>query len=171
MNGRLVVDASVATKWLVPEDDSELADGLLTGTARLHAPAFLAIEVGNALWLKMRRGDLDGGKAGASLDYLRRIPLAMWQGEEPLPNTLKLAQALDHAVYDCAYLALALHLDPVFVAAHHVVRFVVVSVTVPLDVATVRRCASSLASRRNAFSIAPQYSRGTLPPVTSDSNS
>jgi membrane AbrB-like protein len=29
-------------------------------------------------------------------------------------------------------LALALHLDPVFVAAHHVVRFVVVSVTVPL---------------------------------------
>jgi membrane AbrB-like protein len=29
-------------------------------------------------------------------------------------------------------LALALHLDPVFVAAHHVVRFVVVSVTVPV---------------------------------------
>jgi hypothetical protein len=29
-------------------------------------------------------------------------------------------------------LALALHLDPVFIAAHHVVRFVVVSVTVPL---------------------------------------
>ena len=29
-------------------------------------------------------------------------------------------------------LALALHLDPVYVAAHHVVRFMVVTVTVPL---------------------------------------
>jgi uncharacterized protein len=36
-------------------------------------------------------------------------------------------------------LALALHLDPVYVAAHHVVRFVVVSVTVPLLVRYVAR--------------------------------
>jgi predicted nucleic acid-binding protein len=117
MTGRLVVDASVATKWLVPEDDSELADALLTSTAQLHAPAFLAMEVANALWMKMRRGELDDAKAGASLDYLRRIPWASWQGEEPLPETLSLAKALDHAVYDCAYLALALHLDARYVTA------------------------------------------------------
>jgi membrane AbrB-like protein len=36
-------------------------------------------------------------------------------------------------------LALALHLDPVYVAAHHVVRFVVVSVTVPLLVRSIVR--------------------------------
>ena len=35
-------------------------------------------------------------------------------------------------------LALALHLDPVYVAAHHVVRFMVVTVTVPLLVRFVR---------------------------------
>lgn len=75
------------------------------------------MEVANALWFKMRRGELDGAKAGASLDYLRRIPLAAWQGEEPLPDTLWLAQALDHAVYDSAYLALALHLDARYVTA------------------------------------------------------
>jgi predicted nucleic acid-binding protein len=115
--GPLVVDASVATKWVVPEDDSELADALLTSTARLHAPAFLAMEVANALWLKMRRGELDDAKARASLEYLRMIPLAAWQGEEPLPATLRLAKELDHAVYDCAYLALALHLDAVYVTA------------------------------------------------------
>jgi predicted nucleic acid-binding protein len=74
MNERLVVDASVATKWLVPEDDSELADALVTGTAWLHAPACLVMEVANALWLKMRRGDLDDAQAHASLDYLRQIP-------------------------------------------------------------------------------------------------
>lgn len=117
MNGRLVVDASVATKWIVPEDDSELADLLLTSTARLHAPAFLAMEVANALWLKMRRGELDDAKARASLEYLRKIPWAAWQGQEPLPATLGLAKELDHAVYDCAYLALAVHLDAVYVTA------------------------------------------------------
>jgi len=117
MSGLLVVDASVATKWVVPEDDSELADALLTSTARLHAPAFLAMEVANALWLKMRRGELDDAKARASLEYLRKIPWAAWHGEEPLPETLNLAKTLDHAVYDCAYLALAIHLDAVYVTA------------------------------------------------------
>jgi predicted nucleic acid-binding protein len=117
MNPRLVVDASVATKWVVPEEDSELADALLTSKARLHAPAFVAMEVANALCLKMRRGELDDAKARASLEHLRKIPLAGWQGEEPLPDTLSLAKEFDHAVYDCAYLALALRLDAVYVTA------------------------------------------------------
>jgi predicted nucleic acid-binding protein len=34
-----------------------------------------------------------------------------------LPQTLDLAKTLDHAVYDCAYLALALELDAVYVTA------------------------------------------------------
>ena len=80
MNDRLVVDASVATKWVVPEDDSELAEMLLTSTARLHAPAFLAMEVANALWLKMRRGELDDAKARASLEYARTIPMGSMAG-------------------------------------------------------------------------------------------
>jgi predicted nucleic acid-binding protein len=48
---------------------------------------------------------------------LRRAPLIVWQGEEPLPATLSLAKALDHAVYDCAYLALALQLNAIYVTA------------------------------------------------------
>jgi predicted nucleic acid-binding protein len=117
MNDRLVVDASVATKWLVPEDDSELADALLASMVQLHAPAFMAMEVANVLWLKLRRGELEEAKARASLAYLRKIPWAAWQGEEPLPATLSLATVLDHAVYDCAYLALALHLDAHYLTA------------------------------------------------------
>jgi predicted nucleic acid-binding protein len=34
-----------------------------------------------------------------------------------LPTTLSVAKFLDHAVYDCAYLALALHLDARYVTA------------------------------------------------------
>jgi hypothetical protein len=36
-------------------------------------------------------------------------------------------------------LALALHLDPVFVGAHHVARFLLVSLTIPLVVQRTKR--------------------------------
>jgi predicted nucleic acid-binding protein len=113
----LVVDASIALKWVLPEDDSELAERLLTDGAALHAPAFILVEIANALWVKMRARILTEEEARDILKRLRSAPLALWDGEEPLPETLSLARQLDHAVYDCAYLALALHLDGGYVTA------------------------------------------------------
>jgi predicted nucleic acid-binding protein len=48
---------------------------------------------------------------------LRAAPLELWEGEEPRPATVSWAHRLDHAVYDCAYLALALHLEATYVTA------------------------------------------------------
>ncbi len=112
-----VVDASVAVKWVLPEDDSELAEELVTGGALLHAPGFIFVEIANVLWKRMRQGGLVEADATDLMARLRSSPLILWQGEEPLPGTLSLAKELDHAVYDCAYLALALHLDAVCVTA------------------------------------------------------
>jgi predicted nucleic acid-binding protein len=112
-----VVDASVAAKWVVPEDGSECAERLVTGGASLHAPAFIFVELANVLWKRMRAGELEEAEATDLMARLRRAPLILWQGEEPLPETLSLAKELDHAVYDCAYLALALHLDALYVTA------------------------------------------------------
>jgi predicted nucleic acid-binding protein len=109
-----VVDASVAVKWVVPEEASEFAEQLVTGGALLHAPAFIFLEIANVLWKRRR---LEEAEAVDLMARLRRAPLTLWQGEEPLPETLGLAKQLDHAVYDCAYLALALHLDAVYVTA------------------------------------------------------
>ena len=44
----VVVDASVAVKWLVAEDGSDEADRLLAGSEELHAPRLMASEVANA---------------------------------------------------------------------------------------------------------------------------
>ena len=54
---RLVVDASVAIKWVVEEEGSEAAAGLLDGST-LAAPDFLIPECANILWKKVRRGEL-----------------------------------------------------------------------------------------------------------------
>jgi predicted nucleic acid-binding protein len=117
VSGPFVVDASVAVKWVLPEVESNLAEDLVAGGALLHAPAFIFLELANALWKKMRQGGLSEEQATDRVSRLRRAPLILWQGEEPLPATLGLARQLDHAVYDCAYLALALELDAVYVTA------------------------------------------------------
>jgi predicted nucleic acid-binding protein len=46
---RMVVDASVAVKWLVLEEGSTDADQLLEGQHELYAPRLLASEVGNVI--------------------------------------------------------------------------------------------------------------------------
>ena len=45
-----MVDASVALKWLVAEEDSAQANRLLQDDVRLYAPHFLELEIANALW-------------------------------------------------------------------------------------------------------------------------
>ena len=117
MTPTLVVDASVALKWVLPEEDSELAEGLLDGGSTLRAPAFVFVELANALWFHVRAGKLDATEAAGCMRDLREAPLDLWDGEEPLPAALEWAHRLDHAVYDCAYLALAIHLGAAYVTA------------------------------------------------------
>ncbi len=47
----LVIDASVALKWVIDEDDSEAAQELVSDHA-LAAPELLLIECANVLWTR-----------------------------------------------------------------------------------------------------------------------
>ena len=72
----LVVDASVAVKWLVEEEHSDEADRLLDGNHELFAPRLMASEVGNALWRKVRMGELERSRAGALAAAISREVLS-----------------------------------------------------------------------------------------------
>ncbi len=102
----VVVDASVAIKWVVDETGSAEAAALLDGRT-LHAPPLLFVEVANAFWVMARRGAITRAGAADALDLLRRAPLVA-SNEDLVSEALRLAQMLDHPVYDCVYLALAL---------------------------------------------------------------
>lgn len=97
--GCLVVDASVAIKWVVEEEGSEAAVGLLDGPA-LAAPDLLMPKYANILWKKVRRAELAPEEATLAVELVPTRPL--------MPAALALAIRLDHPAYDCAYLALAL---------------------------------------------------------------
>lgn len=104
---KLVVDASVAVKWLVAEQDSAIAVRLIEGGHELHAPRLLAAEVTNVLWRKVRIGELERRDASPLAGAVPDMPLHWTADEELCAGAVRLAIDLDRPVYDCFYLALA----------------------------------------------------------------
>jgi predicted nucleic acid-binding protein len=105
----LVVDASVAVKWVLEEPLWEHARALLTSEAELVAPDFLVLDVANALWKRIRRGELDYTDAQLRIDTLIEGDPEFFESGFLIRDALELAATLDHSVYDCLYLALAVH--------------------------------------------------------------
>ncbi len=114
---RLVVDASVAVKWLIAEDDSEAARELAASGEDLHAPRLMACEVANALWRKARLGEIERGDAGAMLATVQDMPVRWGADEAVCAAAVRIALALDRPVYDCVYLALAHRIGAAVVTA------------------------------------------------------
>jgi predicted nucleic acid-binding protein len=102
----VVVDASVAVKWVVGEAGSARAARLLDGRA-LHVPELLFVEAANALWAMRRRGALPAAAPEAAIAWLVRAPLRVASTVPLIEPALAMATALAHPVYDCVYLALA----------------------------------------------------------------
>ena len=139
---RAVVDASVALKWVVAEPDSSAADALLERYA-LAAPELLLVECVNALWLRLRRGELALGDAVAAMRRLQAVPLDLASDAGLAPQALSLSAELDHPAYDCMYLALALEHAAVVVTADR--RFAGVAAGHPGHAGRVRLLAEVLA--------------------------
>ena len=111
MSGYVVVDASLAVKWLMREEDSPRAHAMLTVWDReeqqLAAPHLLRFEVTNALHRRAARGELAVHEAAALAEdlfsdfYFDTTP-------QLHRRALELASELRQgAAYDAHYLALA----------------------------------------------------------------
>ena len=111
-----MVDASVALKWLLPEEDSEEALGMI-GRAILAAPDMMQVDAANALWHRVKRLQLTAGEARACLADLAAVPMDYVADRALTAAALSLACDLGHPVYDCLYLALALERAGVAVTA------------------------------------------------------
>ena len=103
----LVIDASVALKWYLPEAHSEASRKLLDTPARLMVPGLFYAEFGNALWKRWRRGELERHDIGLTLEALERVPFEVFPTRVLAAHAVEIA--LDHGctVYDGVYLALA----------------------------------------------------------------
>lgn len=118
----VIVDTSLAVKWVAQEPDSAQALALLSEWAQrgaiVAAPALLAYEVANAIHQKVRSSVLPVSAAPAALANFHAIGIAF-----RLPNDPTLAAALSMraleiardytlgATYDTQFLSLAEHED------------------------------------------------------------
>ena len=117
MNEQLkVVDASLAVKWLVDEEDSGKALALYHGWAasgvQVAAPYLMLAEVANALHRKAADGGLALQVAIEALKDMDTLEIDFSNPPNIHAGALRLADRLDQgAVYDSIYLALAERLD------------------------------------------------------------
>ncbi|MBE7218500.1 MAG: type II toxin-antitoxin system VapC family toxin [Caulobacteraceae bacterium] len=109
----VVVDASVAVKWVLEEPGSDEAEALIQ--EELIAPPLFETECANVLWKAWRRGELSAQEARTKLDDILAGGVALRQPS--LNEALSIATRLDHPVYDCAYVALALEGESAFATA------------------------------------------------------
>ena len=112
MNGFVVVDASLAFKWLVSEENSDLAHSISRSWAnngiQAVAPYLMPVEVGNALHRRVVRGELIVEDAVRLLEHLLASGIELRDEPNLHARVLQIASRLRQgAVYDAHYLALA----------------------------------------------------------------
>jgi predicted nucleic acid-binding protein len=109
--GLIVIDASVAVKWVLDEQDSDPAARLLRGPETLLAPELLLVEGAGAITRAFRQGRVTVARVNEAFETWVR---GLEEGSvELVPNAFDLRRAaalscdLRHPLPDCLYLALA----------------------------------------------------------------
>lgn len=121
MSRLVVVDASVALKWVVTEPGSEEAAALLVemavGTPTFVAPEHMVGEVGNGLRKRVAQGALGVDEAVHALEAVASLGLRLVGGTDRWVRCLAAAMQWGLTTYDAVYVLLALDLDAELVTA------------------------------------------------------
>lgn len=111
----VVVDASVAAKWVLTEPQTGAALELLDGRIRCAAPSIIRIEVGGAVIRRLRKGAMTPEDAHAACDDWRDLVgdafVRLISTTDLYDAAVDLAFQTRHALPDCLYLAAARMLD------------------------------------------------------------
>ncbi|MBE7218087.1 MAG: type II toxin-antitoxin system VapC family toxin [Caulobacteraceae bacterium] len=112
----LVVDASVAVKWVLPEPDSQIAREVV-GTEPLVAPDFLMLECANVLAQNVRRRRLTDAQAQSGLHRIATAGVRLIPSAPLVAQAQHLALTMSASAYDALYLAVALAENVVLLTA------------------------------------------------------
>ncbi len=104
----IIVDASVAVKWVIDEPGRASALLVRNLSARLIAPDLMLAEFANVMRRKFQRGEITSEQIKAGISFVREAVEEFIPTEHLVGDALILAQDLDHSSYDCMYLACAL---------------------------------------------------------------
>src|SRR5262245_17660293 len=108
---KYVLDASVGTKWVIPEIDTakaiRLRDDYCKAIHELLAPDFYPVEVTHSITRAERQGRITQAEgAVALLDTVNLLPQLV-ESLPLLPSAYAISSQMRTGVYDCLYVALA----------------------------------------------------------------
>ncbi len=112
MKQELVIDASVAASWVIPDEKSEKSERLLKNTLEekilLVEPVLWQYEILNLLKSAVSRKRLSESMAKKALHLFANVPVEFVSPDHHSPSHI-LHSSLQHnlSAYDAAYLALA----------------------------------------------------------------
>lgn len=120
----LVVDASIAAKWVLPPrgetlvpEALRLLDRYVQGQAKFLVPDLFWAEFGNVLWRAVRERRLTSAIAIQAVNVMRNRGFPSVPSERLLPEAVQVAISTGRTVYDCLYVALAVASKAEFVTA------------------------------------------------------
>jgi predicted nucleic acid-binding protein len=110
-----LIDASVAVKFALDEEDHQAARQLSLGP--ICAPELILSETANGWWKSWRKGAISAAHYDAAILNLPSLFDELFPIAPVMPRAVAISQALAHPVYDCVYLAYAeQHGSPVVTA-------------------------------------------------------
>lgn len=116
----LVIDASIAAIWFLPDENDDRADDILDRLRHENAvvPSLFWFEIRSILIKAHKRSRLDEAGLRRAILHLRNLPVDdHGSGNDGLILSLCLKEGL--TAYDASYLALAMEKDIPIVTADH----------------------------------------------------
>ncbi len=121
MRETLVLDCSVAAKWILHEPDREpalrLFDRHVSGQVLLIAPDLLLAEFASLLAKRHRRKELSREQAGHAFHLMARSSPKLFHTRPLIPHAMDLALRHQMSLWDCVYIALAIEQNCAFITA------------------------------------------------------
>ena len=120
----MVVDASVAAKWLLPKENEPLTAEAIElfrrysrGEISFIVPDLFWAEMANIAWKAVRLGRFSKSDAETALASLQAKELTTVPSLTLLESAFIISTTFDRSAYDCFYLAVAVLLQINFVTA------------------------------------------------------
>ena len=105
---RLVVDCSVAMKWVIEEPGSDIALRVLASSDELLLPDFWLAEATSVLWKNHKRGTITAARAADGLKLLAAMPTTTTTDMRLHAFALQVSMDTGQSPYDTLYLAFAM---------------------------------------------------------------
>lgn len=121
MPSALVLDCSVAAKWVLPEPDRapaiRLPEQYASGEISLIAPDLLLAEFASVVAKRHRRKEISAGQAEKAFHLMEKCAPRLLDMRPRLPRALNLSLQHQLSLWDCVYLAVAIENDCPFLTA------------------------------------------------------